>query len=274
MSGAITRRLADKLITSDIEALVARSEKRVGSFGYDPWGYNEQAVKLVLGAVKLLYERYFRVRAYGLENVPKSGPLLVVANHSGQLPMDGVLLGYALMTNPHGPRAPRAMIERFLPTVPWVGNLLNQFGGVTGDPGNCARMLERDEAILVFPEGARGAGKPYRKRYQLQAFGSGFMHLAMQHRVPVLPVGIVGCEETMPSLGSITPLARLLSVPYIPIAPPVPLPARVSLHFGAPMHFDAAAVDEQAVAMRVEQVKAVIREGIDAGLRARGGRIF
>src|SRR5262249_20160467 len=141
---------------------------------------------------------------------PANGRLLIVGNHSGQLPMDGVLVGYALLTNPHGPRAARAMIERFFPTVPFLGNLLNGLGAVIGDPLNCAKMLEAGEAIIVFPEGIRGSGKPYRKRYELQRFGNGFVHLAMAHKTPILPVGIVGCEETMPSLGSIDPLARLL----------------------------------------------------------------
>lgn len=263
------------IVTPEIDALVERIPKRTGSFGYDAWGYDESKVKVGVGVMKLLYERYFRVAANGLENVPADGRVLIIGNHSGQLPMDGVLIGYALLTNPHGPRAARAMIERFLPTVPFLGNLLNGIGAVIGDPLNCAKMLENEEAIIVFPEGVRGSGKPYRKRYQLQRFGNGFVHLAMQHRTPIVPVGVVGCEETMPSLGSIDPLAKLLGVPYVPIIPtPLPLPARVVLNFGEPIMFGPEAVTEHEVTRRVDTVKDAIRDLIDKGLSERSGVYF
>ena len=207
--------------------------------------------------------------ATGLENLPANGRLLVVPNHSGQLPMDGVLIGYALATNPHGPRAPRAMIERFFPTVPYLGNLLNSMGAVIGDPLNCAKMLEQDEAIIVFPEGVRGSGKLYKHRYQLQRFGNGFVHLAMAHKTPIVPVGVVGCEETMPSIANIAPLARLLGIPYAPIALPVPLPARVYLNFGEPIRYSGPVGSEEEVTARVEEVKDRIRALIDAGLKQR-----
>lgn len=270
LRGAISRRI----VTPEIEALVERIPKRTGSFGYDAWGYDESKVKAGVGVMKLLYEHYFRVTATGLENIPPQDRVLIIGNHSGQLPMDGLLAGYALLTNPHGPRAARAMIERFFPTVPFLGNLLNGLGAVIGDPLNCAKMLEAEETIIVFPEGVRGSGKPYSKRYQLQRFGSGFVHLAMAHRTPIIPVGIVGCEETMPSLGNIAPLAKLLGIPYAPLVPALlPLPARVSLNFGAPIHFDAEASGETEIKARVEQVKDAIRDLIDRGLSERT-RVF
>lgn len=259
-----------QLMTPETEEVIERITKPVGTFGYDAWGYDERKVRLGVGLMRLLYEKYFRVQAHGLENVPPQGRLLVIGNHSGQLPMDGVLVGYALLTNPHGPRAARAMIERFFPTVPFLGNLLNGVGAVIGDPLNCSKMLEAEETIIVFPEGIRGSGKPYRKRYQLQRFGNGFVHLAMAHKTPILPVGIVGCEETMPSLGSIDPLARLLGIPYVPLVPaPFPLPARVVLNFGKPILFDSKAVTEDVVTERVEIVKDAIRGLIEKGLTER-----
>ncbi|HEX4871634.1 MAG TPA: lysophospholipid acyltransferase family protein [Nevskiaceae bacterium] len=269
MPSALQEALYQRVVTPEIEAMVARIPKPVGSFGYDAWGYHESAFKVGLGLAKWLYDHYFRVQAHGLEQVPAQGRVLIIANHSGQLPMDGVLIGCALATSPHGPRAARAMIERFFPTVPWLGNVLNGIGGVIGDPVNCARMLEADEAIIVFPEGVRGSGKPWKLRYQLQRFGNGFMHLALRHRTPIIPVGVVGCEETMPSLANIAPLARLLNVPYVPLAPPLPLPARVSLHFGAPMVFEGAVDDEAAVTTQVEEVKTAIRGLIEQGLAQR-----
>jgi len=258
-----------RVVTPEVEDLIARMPKPLGSFGYDAWGYSENAAKLGLGVIKLLYEKYFRVTAHGLENIPAQGRVLIIANHSGQLPLDGVLIGGAMAMNPNGPRAPRAMIERFFPTVPWLGSLLTGIGAVIGDPLNCIKMLEQDEAVIVFPEGIRGSGKPYRKRYQLQRFGNGFMHLAMQTGTPIVPVGVVGCEETMPALGNIAPLAKLLGLPYVPISPPLPLPARVYLNFGEAICFDRNAASEEEVTARVELVKEKIRALIDRGLAER-----
>ena len=266
--------LYNALVTPEIEEQIARMPKPVGSFGYDAWGYNENTAKLGLGFTRWLYEKYFRVTATGLENIPPTGRVLIVPNHSGQLPMDGVLIGYAIATNPQGPRAPRAMIERFFPTVPYLGNLLNGFGAVIGDPLNCVKMLEGEEAIIVFPEGIRGSGKLYRQRYQLQRFGNGFMHLAMAHKAPIVPCGIVGCEETMPAIANIKPLARLLGIPYVPVAPPLPLPARVYLNFGEPMTFKGGVDKEEEMTARVEQVKDRIRFLIERGLAERGDRVY
>ena len=259
----------ERLVTPEIEHLVASIPKPVGSFGYDPWGYNEDRFKLALAGAKWLYDHYFRVTAHGLENIPAEGRVLLIGNHSGQLPMDGVLVGVAAATNELGPRLARAMIERFFPTVPWLGNYLNALGGVIGDPVNCSKMLEMEEAIIVFPEGVRGSGKLYKHRYQLQRFGNGFMHLAMNHKTPIVPVGIVGCEETMPALTNLAPLARLLGLPYLPLVPSLlPLPARVYLNFGEPMWFEPGA-NEAEVTQRVEEVKAELRRLIDLGLQER-----
>tara|TARA_R110000787_G_scaffold58117_36_gene132543 strand:- start:49 stop:903 length:855 start_codon:yes stop_codon:yes gene_type:complete len=272
---SLRERLAKRLVTPDVEEMVDKVPKQVGSFGYDAWGYDESRVKLGAGLTKALYERYFHVSAHGLENIPPKGRVLIIGNHSGQLPMDGMLVGYAMLSNTVAPRAPRAMMERFLPGVPFLGNFLNSIGAVVGDPINCARMLEAEEAIIVFPEGVRGSGKPYRKRYQLQRFGTGFLHLAMTHQAPIIPVGIVGCEETMPSLGNIKPLARLLGIPYVPLVPSLlPLPARVSLHFGKPIRFDAQPCSEREISSRVDHVKDAIADLIDEGLSQRTRKYF
>lgn len=161
------------------------------------------------------------------------------------------------------------MIERFFPTVPLLGNLLNQVGAVLGDPVNCAKILANGEAVIVFPEGIRGSGKLYKDRYQLKRFGNGFMHLAMKHKAPIVPVGIVGCEETIPAFANIKPLAKLLGVPYVPIAMPFIFPAKVILNFGEPMYFDDNVVDEEHITERVDVIKNKISQLLDDGLRER-----
>lgn len=259
------------LVSGETDAVVNRIPKPVGSFGYDPWGYNSESFKIGLALFKPLYERYFRVEAFGLENIPKEGRVLVIANHSGQLPLDGALVGYALATNPSAPRAVRAMIERFFPTMPYLGNLLNEWGAVLGDPENCVKMLRNEECIIVFPEGVRGAGKPWSERYKLQRFGLGFMHLAMTENTQIIPVGIVGCEETMPTPFHLNGLAKLLGVPYLPVTTPVPLPAKVRLYFGKPMLFEGPVKNEDDTAVKVERVKDEIRALIQKGLSERNG---
>jgi 1-acyl-sn-glycerol-3-phosphate acyltransferase len=254
---------------SQIEEYVKVFPNKVGSHGYDPWGFNIRDMKNNMRFVKFLYEKFYRVEAFGLENIPKDGRCLIIANHSGQLPFDGMLIAYALLTNPHGARAPKAMVERFLPSVPFIGNWLSSVGAVIGDPLNCERMLDNEEAVVVFPEGVRGSNKLYKHKYQLQRFGNGFMHLSMKHNAPIIPVGVVGMEETIRSYADIKPLARLLGLPVMPLVLPVILPSKVFLHFGEPMYFDNEVYKDQDIKERVEQVKNAIRKLIDEGLSKR-----
>ena len=252
-----------------IDKYIDRFPSKLGSQGYDPWGFNIEGVRTFLGSVKFLYESFFRVEAFGLENIPPKGRALIISNHSGQLPLDGALIGYALLTNDHAPRAPKAMIERFLPTVPFVGNMLNSLGAVLGSPKNCERMLNADEAIIVFPEGVRGSNKVFNKRYQLQRFGNGFMHLAMKNNAPIIPVGVVGCEESIVSLADIKPLAKLLGMPVFPLVIPMIFPTKVYIHFGEPMYFENDVHREEEIKERVDLVKKEIDQLIQKGLSMR-----
>ncbi|MGO1460939.1 MAG: lysophospholipid acyltransferase family protein [Oleiphilaceae bacterium] len=261
--------LKSRLASKELDEHIGCIRKPIGSLGYDPWGYNNNTVKYAFSLAKLIYEKYFRVEAQGVEHIPAEGPVLIVGNHSGQLPIDGILVGYALASRQKSPRIPRAMIERFFPTVPWLGNFLNEVGAALGDPVNCARMLANKEAIIVFPEGVRGSGKLYRDRYKLQRFGPGFMHLAMKYNAAIVPVGVVGCEETIPAIANIKPLAKSLGLPYVPLAMPVILPAKVHLNFGPPMYFNSEDIPDAQINERVEQVKGEIDRLIAKGLKER-----
>lgn len=265
----LTSYLRSKLISAELDEQIDRVRKPIGTLGYDPWGYNNDSMKVGFSLARQLYEKYFRVEATGVDKIPADGPVLIIANHSGQLPIDGLLIGYALAARKKNPRIPRAMIERFFPTVPYLGNILNEFGAVLGDPTNCAKMLANGEAVIVFPEGIRGSGKLYHDRYQLKRFGNGFMHLAMKYNAPIVPVGVVGCEETIPAIANIKPLAKMLGIPYAPVALPMVFPAKVFLNFGDPLRFDNREIPEEQVTERVEQVKAAISQLIDTGLSAR-----
>lgn len=258
-------------ISDEISAFVDRIPKPVGRFGYDPWGYKDEGLKFWMSVFKPLFEHYFRVDCVGLENIPKHGRVLVVANHGGQLPIDGGLIGYAMATNQYAPRAARVMVERWVPTLPFIGNSLCRAGAAIGDPMNCIKMLRNEEAVIVFPEGVKGIGKPYSKAYQLQRFGTGFMHIALQEKVPILPVGVVGCEEAIPSLGNLESLASLLKVPHIPLAVMFPLPSKVILSFGKPINIEGGDGSEQEVNAYVDQVKVAIDALIRSGREKRKG---
>ncbi len=267
-------KLKDVVVPPEIEQLVDSMPHNLGSMGYDPWGYNPETAKVGLTVLKWMYDHYFRVEATGLENVPTNGRAFVIGNHSGQLPMDGTLIGTALATNPDGPRIPRAMIERFFPTVPFVYTFMTQCGATIGDPVNCIKMLENEEVVIVFPEGVRGSGKLYKERYELKRMGTGFVRIAIQTNSPIIPVGVVGCEETMPSFGNFKSLAKLIGTPYFPIAIPVILPAKVFLNFGEPIHLEGDPDNETQMMEKVDEVKEVLQELIDLGLEQRGERIF
>jgi len=243
-------------------------------YGVDPYGFDAQFTVSAIAPLLWLYRKYFRVEPHGLEKVPGDGRVLLVANHSGQLPFDAAMLGVALLVDKDPPRAARALVEKWVPRLPFVSSFYARLGQVVGTPENCRRLLAAGEALLVFPEGVRGLNKPWSERYQLQEFGTGFMRLALETRSPVVPVGIVGAEEQSPSITNLGTLARLLGMPALPLTPtgllPLPLPTRYHLHFGDPMAFTGSADDEDAV---LEQKVAMVRDAVDAlvqeGLRAR-----
>ena len=253
------------------DELMSRFPTSVGSFGFDPWGYNAEGVKSFLGVGKVLHEKYFRVETHGLENIPPTGRVLIIANHSGQLPLDGFILGYTLLTNPHAPRVTKAMMERFIPTIPFFSSYMAKIGGAVGNPTNCKRMLEAEEAIVVFPEGSKGISKPFSQRYKLQKFGTGFMDLAVHNQAPIIPVGIVGFEEAIISMGNPKRLANALGMPSAPILIPAVFPSKVIINIGEPMYFDPGIGHEVMLESYVDDVKAEINRLIQKGLKERKG---
>ncbi|MCB9758596.1 MAG: acyltransferase family protein [Alphaproteobacteria bacterium] len=255
-----------------------RAATSVNSAGFDPWGLHLDSAEQAVGALRWLYEDYFRVRVHGIENVPE-GRVMLVPNHSGQLPLDGMLVGLAMVLEADPPRVVRGMVERWVPSLPFVSSFFTRLGQVTGDPENCRQLLEREQCIMVFPEGVRGSGKTWWHRYQLQEFGTGFVRLALEGQAPIVPVAVIGAEETYPAVYNARRLAKLFGAPYVPVTPmwpllgPLgaqPLPVRIDLHFGEPIRFvgDPDEPDEQTFA-RVAQVKDAIRGLIEAGLEQR-----
>jgi 1-acyl-sn-glycerol-3-phosphate acyltransferase len=260
----------------DVEARMKRVPVALGDSGVDPFGLDPRWTKWALTSAGFLHRHYFRTEVFGAENLP-TGRVVLVSNHSGQLPVDGALIGAAMFMDVEPPRFIRAMVEKWTQTLPFVSLLFARVGQVVGVPENARRLLEQDEALLVFPEGMRGITKTYGQRYQLTDFGLGFMRLAMATKSPVVPVAVIGGEEQYISVANLTGVAKLLGLPAFPIMPQLlipggqlPLPTRYRIYFGEPMYFEGDPDDDDAVIEeKVWLVKATIQSMVNKGVKAR-----
>jgi len=158
------RQLRASAPSDDIPARTQALVVRGNEFGYDPFGLSRDSIQTAFSIARWMYRYYFRAEAFGIEHVPPSRRVLLVSNHSGQLPFDALVIGCACFLEPPQPRLVRAMVEFFVPTVPFASYLFARWGQITGTPEICRRLLAADEAVLVFPEGARGSSKPFSKR--------------------------------------------------------------------------------------------------------------
>lgn len=265
------------MVPRDLPERIAASRPNSNEFGLDPFGFSVDYSLAAVAPFVWMYQHYFRVDARGLEHLPP-GRVLLVSNHSGQLPFDGAMIGMAVLTEADPPRPVRSMVEKWMPTLPYVSTFFARTGQVVGTPENCRRLLEAGEVILVFPEGAKGVNKLWRDRYQLADFGLGFMRLALETDTPIVPVAVIGGEEQAPALFDFKPLARLLGFPAFPITPtilPLPLPTRYRLRFGPPLRFQGSPQDEDAeLERKVKEVKAAIQALLARGLKERKSVFF
>jgi 1-acyl-sn-glycerol-3-phosphate acyltransferase len=219
----------EKNIRSALGAIVEAMRAGFGPQRVDPQtlpdsGHDPTFIERATPMLELLYGKYFRVRMLGLENVPSEGPALLVANHSGGLPYDGAMLIYGVFRDHPAHRRLRTLVANFAFRSPWMVNVVARIGGVRASTETAMPLLASGNLVAVFPEGLKGVGKMFRERYRLSRFGrGGFVRLARQANVPIIPVAIVGAEEIHPLLGKITSLAEPLGIPYIPITPTFPL---------------------------------------------------
>lgn len=281
MMGKVKDRLLkaiEGMTDEEVLEKVRRLDTRLNEFGVDPFGFNPQYITYGIPFALFFYRKYFRVETAGIKNVP-AGRVLLIANHSGQIPLDGAMIVTSMIVDAEPPRMVRSMVETWVPTLPILSWFFPRTGQIVGTRENCQRLLERDEPILAFPEGVRGVTKPFAKRYQLEEFGLGFMRLALRTGAPVVPVALVGAEEQVPSFFSFKPLAKLLGSPSFPITPTfpwlgplgiLPLPVKYRLHFGKPMHFSGDPEDEdEVVGEKVKQVRRTLQRMLRDGLKAR-----
>ena len=264
----------------EIEKRYDHVAAQLNEYGYDPFGLDPRFGKQLATFMAILYDYYFRVETHGIERVP-TGRVLLIGNHAGNtIPFDGALLAAAMLIDGEPPRICRGMAEFYLPSIPWWNELIHRAGAVVGTPENCVQLLEREEAIIVMPEGHRGFIKPYSKAYKLQRFGTGFVRLALQTRTPIVPVGIVGSEEQSPGLYDAKGIGRLIGAPAFPITATfpllgvlgfLPLPVKYRYYFGEPILFEGEGNEpDESVQERVNVVRDQISLLIEAGLEERG----
>lgn len=216
-----------------IEAAFEKLQKRY-KYYKDPWGFDLNLCQEAMTYLWPLYRKYFKVRVFGTENI-ENVPYVVTSNHSGQVPIDGILITMAMMLEVDPPRICRGMVERFLAGLPFLGELTAKTGSILGDRTNATYLLQNGESILVFPEGVKGISKSTPDFYKLQNFTKGFFRIALQAKRDILPVAVIGAEEFFPFVYHSKNLAKMLKLPALPLATNYfPLPSPVDIYFGKP----------------------------------------
>lgn len=259
--------------------------RRGPNYAVDDFGFDPQWTETFLIAFKALYRDYWRVETTGIEHVPASGRALLVANHAGVLPWDGTMIKTSLFVEHPRPRHVRALVASQFMGMPALSWFLRRTGQAVGHPDDTRRLLDRDELVLVFPEGTRGTGKGFKDRYRLRRFGrGGFVATAIRSQAPIIPISVVGSEEIYPMLGDLRPVARMFGLPYFPVTPlwpwlgplgMIPLPSKWRIQFHAPIDVTQlppeAAGDQHLVMALSDDVRGVIQRGIYDNLKLRRG---
>ena len=253
--------------------------------GFDPFGRDPDMEAKLRPALDALVDKVFKTVVEGREHIPATGRALLVANHGGALPWDALVLHVALS---RGGRSVRPLVEDPVMNAPFLGTLMTRLGCVRASQSNATRLLQRDEVAAVFPEGMQGLGKLYRHRHKLQRFGrGGFVRLALKTGAPILPVAIVGAEDTAPLLGKIELFFRGgRGLPYLPVTPlfpllgplgVLPLPARWRIRVGEPIDVAAqlnGAVDDIAIGELAATIRTRVQTGVDELVEARGKQVW
>jgi 1-acyl-sn-glycerol-3-phosphate acyltransferase len=261
-------------IAEEVRERIDRLELPFSRFGVDNYGISKKHLFYWFTGLGALYKEYFRVKAYGTENVPPRGRAMLIGNHSGGIAIDGAMVIASMLFDMEPPRLAQGMVEKFINRVPLASLWANRVGQFTGLPEHAIHLLEDDRLLMVFPEGARGTAKLYWERSSLVHFGPGFMRLALQTNTPIIPFGFIGGGDAFPTVVNAVGLGHALGVPYVPISAyllPVPLPVQLAVHYGEPMRFEGTGNEDDAtIDHKVEQVKARIAELIEHGERVRG----
>jgi 1-acyl-sn-glycerol-3-phosphate acyltransferase len=259
------------------DALAFLRRRLSGDYVVDEFGFDADLTdNVLLPLLRPLYRTWFRVETTGLQHVPDEGGALVVANHSGTFPLDALMTSVALHDDHPAHRHLRMLGADLMFRLPVVGALGRKHGSTLACTPDAERLLAADELVAVWPEGFKGIGKHFADRYKLQRFGrGGFVRAALRTGRPIVPCAIVGAEETYPKIGDITPLARLLNLPYFPVTPTfpllgplgvVPLPSKWLIEFAEPVPTAELGPDAADDPMLVFNLADQVRETIQSTL--------
>jgi 1-acyl-sn-glycerol-3-phosphate acyltransferase len=255
------------------ELLAFLRRRLTGDYEVDEYGFDmELTQRFLLAAARPLAEKWFRVEVRGAENIPAEGGALLVSNHSGTVPMDGLMT--MVSVHDRTGRHLRPLGADLVFRLPFIGELARKSGVTLACNEDAHRMLSGGELVGVWPEGFKGIGKPYSERYKLQRFGrGGFVAAAIRTGVPIIPCSVVGAEEIYPLIGNLPAVARLLGMPYLPITPffpwlgplgMVPLPSKWLIELGEPIRtdsYDEGAADDPMLVFNVtDQVRETIQQ--------------
>lgn len=267
-------------MTSD-ETLIQQkldTMRYTGFADHDPWGLDLDVCRKSLKILLPLYRNYFSVRLFGKERIPQNASV-VASNHSGQIPIDGLLVTIAFFLESDPPILLRGMVERFMVKVPFLARWSTRSGSVLGDRKNCEYLLRNNQSILVFPEGARGVSKNSAEHYQLQPFTHGFLRMAIQTDAQILPIAVIGAEEMYPYVFHPRKLAKLLGLPALPLTPffpllgplgALPLPSPIDIYVGEPIDLPpnlSTDSPEKQLRSTLALVRNQIRDMISLGLK-------
>ncbi|MBD63644.1 MAG: glycerol acyltransferase [Halobacteriovoraceae bacterium] len=238
----------------------------------DPWGFSISSVKNAMDITLPIYRNYFQVRVFGMENV-QDEPYMIVSNHTGQIPIDGMLITLAMAFESDRPRIIHSMVERFMAAMPFLGDMAAKTGSILGDRENCKWLLDKGESILVFPEGVRGINKPTKDFYKLQKFSSGFYRIAIHSKVKILPVTVIGAEEMFPVVFQAKDLGKKLGFPSLPLSLNLfPLPSPIDIYIGKPIEVNTELTPdapENEIRKNIIEIENVIKANIAKGLKER-----
>ncbi len=249
----------------------------------DEWGRSEHMRSVVRRLYNPIYKYWFRVEWEGLEKIPHHGGALLIANHAGAIPSDAPAIMHGVEEELGRPVY--GLADYFFRTLPVVGTMWSRTGGVPAHPDNAYRLLhDQQQLALVFPEGTKATSKTYTDRYRLRRFGrGGFVEIAMRAGVPVIPIAVVGAEESMPILFRLPTVAKLLNLPYFPVTANAlvlgPLgyvtyfPSKFKLRVLDPVTFDVEPGQDRYSRSRVmdeaEAIRARMQDALHDMLRTR-----
>ncbi|MCL5277260.1 MAG: acyltransferase family protein [Deltaproteobacteria bacterium] len=266
------RNFASQFSTQKIKEQISNIAMWATSTEVDEFGLDPIFTAKAKPFFDLLFDKWWRVETIGVDNIPSTGRALLVSNHSGGIPIDGAMIVTSIFKKHPAQRFTRPLVEDFAYYMPFINSFLTKTGSVRASQENAERLLEKDQLVVVFPEGLKGIGKPFKYRYKLQRFGrGGYIKLAMRTRSPIVPVAVVGAEEAFPIIGRIDWLGKLVGAPYLPVTPffpwfgplgAIPLPTKWYIKYGEPVDMKKYGPEDVEDDILINRLSEMVRDQI------------